>query len=432
MSSKELRRVEVMGRVKAGSLKLNEAGELLEISYRQTKRLWKRYREGGREALQHRSCGRTSNRAKPVGLRRRVLKRVQQRYADFGATLASEHLREEDGLEVHAETLRRWLKEAGMSRRQRKRKPYRKRRERKQHFGELVQMDGSFHLWLEERGGQGCLMDMVDDATGRAEGEFSPQETTWAAAKLLQRWIEQYGVPCALYTDWKNVYVQPPSAQEKIRGEQPQTQFGRMCAELGIGIIPANSPQAKGRVERGHGTHQDRLVKKLRLRGINSYEEANRYLRQSYWEEHNRRYERKAAGGDYHLRRPSVRQLEAVFCLKQERVVSQDWVVSYNGRWLQLERQSRHWAPASSRVTVCEWEDGRIGITYRGQRLPFHEIFRRREKPAAAAEPPAMRKQHPQPAAQHPWRFSYKAPPLSSTLGRKLEEKACKPNSSRG
>jgi transposase len=417
MSSQELRRVEVMGRVKAGSLKLNEASELLEISYRQAKRLWKRYREGGREALQHRSCGRWSNRARPARLRRRVLKRVQDRYADFGPTLASEHLRDEDGLEVHAETLRRWLKEAGLSRRQRQRKPYRKRRERKQHFGELVQMDGSFHRWLEERGGQGCLMHMVDDATGRAEGEFSQEETTWAAAKLLRRWIEQYGVPKALYTDWKNVYVQPPSVQEKIRGEKPQTQFGCMCAELGIKIIPANSPQAKGRVERGHGTHQDRLVKKLRLRRINSYEEANRYLRQGYWAEHNRRFERKAAGGDYHLRRPSVRQLDAVFCLKQERVVSQDWVVSYNGRWLQLERQSRHWAPARSRVTVSEWEEGRIGITYRGQRLAFHEIFRRREKPAARVEPPAMRKQHPQPAAHHPWRFSYKAPPLSSTLG---------------
>lgn len=416
MSSQELRRVEVMGRVKAGSLKLNEASELLGISYRQTKRLWKRYREGGREALQHRSCGQPSNRAQPAKLRKRILKRVQERYADFGPTLASEHLREEDGLEVHAETLRRWLKEAGLSRRERKRKPYRKRRERKQHFGELVQMDGSFHRWLEERGGEGCLMHMVDDATGRAEGEFSQQETTWAAVRLLRLWIEQYGVPRALYTDWKNVYVQPPNAQEKLCGEKPETQFGRMCAELGIRIIPANSPQAKGRVERGHGTHQDRLVKKLRLRRIASYEAANQYLRQGYWEEHNRRFERPAAGADYHLRRPSLRQLDAVFCLQQERVVSQDWVVSYNRRWLQLQRQSRHWAPASSRVTVCEWEDGRIEIRYRGQRLGFHEIFQPSQK-TATAEPPTIRKQHPQPTAQHPWRFSYKAPPLSSTLG---------------
>jgi len=152
MSSKELRRVEVMARVKAKNLKVVEAAELLEISYRQAKRLWQRYREGGREALQHRSCGRRSNRSKQGELRQNVIRRVRERYADFGATLASEHLREDDGLEVHAETLRRWLKQEGMAGgRQRRRQPYRKRRERKQHFGELVQMDGSFHLWL--RGG---------------------------------------------------------------------------------------------------------------------------------------------------------------------------------------------------------------------------------------------------------------------------------------
>lgn len=414
MSSKELRRVEVLGRVKGKSLKLIEAAELLEISYRQVKRLSKRYREGGREALQHGGCGRRSNRAKPAKLRRQVLKRIRERYADFGPTLASEHLRRDEGLEIHAETLRRWLKEEGLSRRQRKRKPYRKRRERKQHFGELVQMDGSFHLWLEERGPKACLMHMVDDATSQAGGEFGKEETIWAAAKALRDWIEQYGVPRALYTDWKNVYVQPPSAQEKIRGEQPQTQFGRMCAELGIKIIPASSPQAKGRVERAHGTHQDRLVKKLRLQGINNYAEANRYLRQSYWQEHNRRYAQPAAGSDYHRKKPSSRELDAIFCLKEERRVSQDWVVSYHRRCLQLQRQSRHWAPANNWVTVCEWEDGRIAITYRGQRLRFHEVPGPRPRPVKVAEPAASRTQHPAPAAHHPWRSSYKASPLPS------------------
>jgi transposase len=408
MSSGELRRVEVMGRVKAKGLKLKEAAEWMQISYRQAKRVWKRYREGGARALQHGSCGRSSNRAKPAELRAKVLKRVRERYEGFGPTLASEHLREDDQLRVHAETLRRWMKEEGISHRQRKRKPYRKRRERKRHFGELVQMDGSFHDWLEERGPRGCLVDMADDATGKSEGQFHREETTWAAAGVLRRWIEQYGVPGALYTDWKNVYVQAPSVQERIRGEKPQTQFGRMCAELGIEIIPASSPQAKGRVERGHGTHQDRLVKKLRLRGIDNYAEANRYL-PHYWEDHNRRYARPASGGDYHRRRPTLRQLDAIFCLKQERVVSQDWVVTYNGRWLQLERQSRHWAPASSRVTVCEWEDGRIAIQYRGQRLRFHEILRRPAPPMRPPQPKTIRSRHPGPPASHPWRASYKA-----------------------
>jgi len=249
--------VEVLGRVKANRLRLREAAEMLELSYRQAKRIWARYRTGGAKALQHGNCGRVSNRAYTAKFRAAVLQQVQARYEDFGATLAAEHLASDDGLEVHAETLRRWRKEAGLWQRQR-------RREAKAHFGELVQMDGSFHEWLEEREPRGCLMHMVDDATTKALGCFSEEETIWAAAGVLRRWIERYGVPQALYTDWKNVYVRPPNAEERERGEPAVTQFGRMCAKLGIRIIAASSPQAKGPVERAHGTHQDRLVKKLR------------------------------------------------------------------------------------------------------------------------------------------------------------------------
>ena len=267
--------------------------------------------------------------------------------------LASEHLASDDGLEVHAETLRRWMKEAGLWQKQRRRKPYRQRREAKAHFGELVQVDGSFHEWLEERGPRGCLMHMVDDATTKAVGWFSEEETIWAAAGVLRRWIKRYGVPQALYTDWKNVYVRPPNAAERMRGEPAVTQFGRMCAKLGIGSIAASSPQAKGRVERAHGTHQDRLVKKLQLAGIANYDQANAYLDEHYLTEHNRRYAHAAvASADYHRRRPTARQLDEVFWLEEERVVSEDWVVRYNNRLLQLERKSQHWAPARSRVLV--------------------------------------------------------------------------------
>src|SRR5208282_4587240 len=239
-----------------------------------------------------------------------VLQQVQARYEDFGATLAAEHLASDDGLEVHAETLRRWRKEAGLWQRQR-------RREAKAHFGELVQMDGSFHEWLEDRGPRGCLMHMVDDATSAALGWFSQEETIWAAAGVLRRWIERHGVPQALYTDWKNVYVRPPNAEERERGEPAVTQFGRMCAKLGVRIIAASSPQAKGRVERAHGTHQDRLVKKLRLAGIGDYDAANAYLEKRYLAEHNRRYAHAAAeASDYHRRRPTARQLDEVFWLE--------------------------------------------------------------------------------------------------------------------
>jgi hypothetical protein len=218
-------------------------------------------------------------------------------------------------------------------------------------------------------------MHMVDDATTQALGQFSEEETIWAAAGVLRRWIERYGVPQALYTDWKNVYVRPPNAEERARGEPAVTQFGRMCAKLGIRIIAASSPQAKGRVERAHGTHQDRLVKKLRLAGVATYEQANAYLEERYLAEHNRRYAHAAlAPADYHRRRPTARQLDELFWLEEERVVSEDWVVRYNKRLLQLERQSRHGAPAKSRVLVRENEAGEVAIHYRGQRLGFREL----------------------------------------------------------
>jgi len=234
------------------------------------------------------------------------------------------------------------MREAGLWRRRRKRKPYRQRRERKAHFGELVQLDGSFHRWLEERAGEACLMHMIDDATNTVHAQFSAQETIWAAVHLLRGWIERYGIPRVLYTDWKNVYVRVATTREQRAGTVPLTQFGRMCQKLGIQIIAASSPQAKGRVERMHGTHQDRLIKKLRLRGIASYEEANGFLEEHYLAEHNRRFRRAAAeAADYHRRRPTARQLDEVFWLAEERVVSEDWVVRYNNRWLQLRWQSR-------------------------------------------------------------------------------------------
>lgn len=171
MSSRELERVAVMGRVKSGSLKVGDAAVVLGLSYRQTKRVWRRYQEVGGQGLKHGNAGKPSNRGKPEKIRRRVLSLIQKKYSGdegerFGPTLAAEHLAEEDGIRIDHETLRRWMLGEGLWKRKRKRKPYRQRRERKRHFGELVQLDGSFHDWFEGRGPRGCLMNMVDDATG--------------------------------------------------------------------------------------------------------------------------------------------------------------------------------------------------------------------------------------------------------------------------
>ncbi|HEV2178472.1 MAG TPA: ISNCY family transposase [Terriglobia bacterium] len=380
MSQRELRRVEVLARVKSKELKVGDAASLVGVSYRQAKRLWKRYREEGAQGLKHRSAGRVSARAKPEKFRRRVLKLVQEKYGEsegerFGPTLAAEHLASEDGMRIDAETLRRWMLAEGLWRRRRKRKRYRQRRERRRHFGELVQMDGSFHDWLEGRGPDGCLMNMTDDATSEVELRLGEEETIWAAAHTLRTWIEKHGVPQALYVDWKNVYKRAATQREQLRGEEPVTQFGRMCEKLGIEIIAAGSPQAKGRVERNHGTHQDRLIKKMRRKKIRTHEQANVYLQQEYLPEHNGRFRQAAAEAeDYHRRAPSAAALREVFRLESERIISNDWVVRYDNRLFQVQVQSRKWAPAQGQVVVCEWQDGRVEIEYRGRKLPWQEI----------------------------------------------------------
>ncbi len=414
MSKRELGRVEVLARVRSQELRLVDAAALLHVSYRQAKRLWKRYGEEGAAGLKHRSAGRRSNRAYPEKFRRKALGLVRKKYSGpvgerFGPTLAAEHLAAEDGLELDAETLRRWMRAAGLWSRERRRRRHRRRRERKEHFGEMVQMDGSFHPWLEERGPEGCLMDLVDDATNTTLARLGEEETIWAAAGALRAWIERYGVPLALYVDWKNLYKRGGTAQERLRGEEPITQFGRMCAKLGMEVIAASSPQAKGRVERVHGTHQDRLVKKLRRQQIGSQAEANGYLEAEYLPEHNRRFARQAARPeDYHRRAPCAGELDKIFRLETERVISQDWVVRYDNRFLQLEAQSRHYAPSQGKVRVCEGREGSLAIEYRGRALRWHEI--------AAPAPPSMReprgavptapraKRKWVPAADHPWR----------------------------
>ena len=293
----------------------------------------------------------------------------------FGPTLAAEQLASEDGQRVDAETLRRWMLEEGLWSRERRRRRHRRRRERKAHFGEMVQMDGSFHAWLEDRGPEGCLIDMVDDASNKTWAQLGEQETIWAVADALRAWIERYGVPLALYVDWKNLYKRPANAGERKRGEEPVTQFGRMCGKLGVTLIAANSPQAKGRVERQHGTHQDRLVKKLRRRGIYSYEGSNVFLEREYLPEHNQRFGRCAARPeDYHRKAPCAAELDRIFRLESERTVSDDWVVRYDNRFFQLEPQSGHIVPARSKVWVCEGRYGRMSIESGGRALRWREI----------------------------------------------------------
>jgi transposase len=444
MSKRELGRVEALARVRSKQLRLVDAARLMRVCYRQAKRLWRRYRKEGAAGLKHRSAGRPSHHAHEQKFRRNVLRLVGAKYGGpvgerFGPTLAAEHLASEDGLQVDAETLRRWMLAEGLWSRERKRQRHRRRRERKEHFGEMVQLDGSFHPWLEERGPEGCLIDMVDDATNTTWAELGEQETIWAVADALRAWIERYGVPLALYVDWKNLYKRPATPGERLRGEEPKTQFGRMCAKLDIEVIAASSPQAKGRVERIHGIHQDRLVKKLRRKQISNHEHANVYLARDYLPEHNRRFARAAAKPeDFHRRAPRAAELDGIFRLESERTISDDWVVRYDNRWFQLEGQGRYYAPAQGKVLVCEGRYGRIAIEYRGRALRWREIVAP-VKPqvldtatgnARPRVPIAVKKRKWAPPANHPWHQAVRrevqkrCPKWATTTSRPLSAKS--------
>jgi transposase len=414
MNERETRRSGVLDRVKSEELTQVEAAEILGLSYRQTKRLYRRFLKLGVDGLVHGHVGKRSNHAKAARFRRRVLALVRKYYSGepgerFGPTLASEHLAEDQGVEVDAETLRRWMLDEGLWTRERKRKPYRQRRLRRAHFGELVQMDGSFEDWLEARGPRGCLIHMVDDATSTSLATFTSEETTWGVADTLRAWVEKYGIPRALYVDWKTVYLVQPTERQKREGIVPMSQFGGMCAKLGIELIGANSPQAKGRVERGHGTHQDRLIKKMRLKKIATYAKANTFLAESYLEGHNTKYAvapRETA--DFHQAPAAGLDLKQVFCLEEERKVSNDWVVQYGKRWLQIEAENpKGLVGAGSTVAVREHRDGGLTLLRGSTVLRWHDLTQRPK----AKEPITKRRvvMPPKPAPEHPWRKPYLA-----------------------
>jgi hypothetical protein len=265
----------------------------------------------------------------------RVIKQYREEYAGFGPTLAAEKLGERNGLEVDHETLRRWLIAEGLWQVKRQRRQYRSRRERRHRFGELVQFDGSHHEWFEGRAERCCLMNMVDDATGTTLSFLDEQETTIGAMNLLWVWIERYGIPQGVYCDRKNAFVldREPTIEEQLRGITPRSPFETACEKLGIEVIVARSPQAKGPVERNHGVYQDRFVKELRLAGISEIDGANEYLQSTYLDQVNRKFAKPPIDAeDAHVPLLVDQTLESIFCFEEQRVVSEDYVVQFDRR----------------------------------------------------------------------------------------------------
>ena len=374
MSAKELDRLEVLGRVLERRQTQRRAAEQLGLSERQLRRLCRALAQHGAAALASRKRGRPSNRKRPAAAREQALGLVRDRYSDFGPTLAREKLWERHGVEVSTETLRQWMIEAGLwiARSQRPRRAHQPR-PRRSGLGELVQIDGCEHAWFEDRGPKCTLLVYVDDATSRLmELRFTASESAFDYFASTRAYLERSGKPVAFYSDQASIFrVTASEAKKKRNG----TQFGRALSELNIDILCANTPQAKGRVERAHWTLQDRLVKELRLRGISTPEAGNAYLPE-FRADYNARFGRQPSSPhDAHRPVRDDEDLERIFTWQEERKLSRNLTLHYKRVTYLVEPGPETLALAGERCLVHEHADGGIEVFHEGQRLPCRVFF---------------------------------------------------------
>jgi transposase len=390
MSEQERQLKALLEMVKNHTLNLKAVAEQMDLSYRQIKRIYKRYLRQGDEGLIHQNRGRLSNRRHPE--QERILERYQSRYPDFGPTLAAEKLLI-DGFKVDHETLRRWLIAKGLWSKHRRRLAHRQRRMRKAQFGELIQMDGSIHDWFEN-GELSCLMNMVDDATGKTLSRLEKGETTAGVFRLLWSWIERFGIPMALYVDLKTTYV--------ALKEDHFSYVQKACDKLGIRIIKAHSPQAKGRVERNHGVYQDRFVKELRLQNIRTIQEANQLLASHFTDDLNRRFEKLPKNPQSAHRSAEGIDLNQIFCWEYFRQLQNDWTFSFEGCCYQVKTKVN--LPRKAKLCIRRHLNGTLSAHYQDQTLNMEALTQRppKTKPLALARP--LKSTVHKPGEHHPWR----------------------------
>ena len=372
MSVKELRRLHVIRQAMERKLTQKKAGDLIGLTVRQVRRLIQRVRQEGDRGLAHRGRGEAVEPADPGEGQGQGLALYETRYGDFGPTLAAEKLAERHGIALSAETLRGWLLSRGWiifgvgSARIGRGGSGRR-------MGELVQLDGSHHDWLEGRGPACVLMAYIDDASSRVLARFYAYEGTIPAMDSFQRYVTRYGIPLAVYADKHTTYQSPaqPTVDEQLAGVEPTSQFGRALGELGVDLIPAHSPQAKGRVERLFHTFQDRLIKEMRLAGIATTPEANRFL-EDYLPIYNRRFTvQPAQAADLHRPRPAGCALDRILCIKTTRCLRKDGTIAHHGGLLSDSRHPPGRAGAGGRARG--WDDA-AHAQGPGARLPRHHV----------------------------------------------------------
>jgi len=412
LSVEELDRLGVMKRVKDRSIRQWEAAEDLGISERHLRRVLSRYRAEGARGLAHRLRGKPSNRRIPDEVRKRAVSAIREKYPDFGPTFASEKLSQLDGIKLSAESARRLMIDEKIWKPRKHKEHHRKKRERRKRFGELVQMDGSHHDWLEGRGPKMVLMAMIDDATGEVRALLGPVEDTRTGMLTLRIWLEEFGRPRAIYADRHSIWV----TQKGEKGEKEDvetTQLARVLRELDIEHIPAGSPQAKGRVERLNGTCQDRLVKELRLAGIDNMDDANRFLIDVFLPQYNARFRKKPASeANAHRRLYRALNLDHILSEQEQRTVSNDYTIRWRNRIFQIDPPVPSGLRGGKAVVAIHTDDS-LHLSFRGKPLAWHEFSRPTHKSTICHATPrgSMGKGSPPkpktpciPPPDHPWR----------------------------
>jgi len=384
MSQKELYRIQILNEIEGRNLTNQEASEILGISERQIYRLKEKVEQEGIKGISHKLRGRKSNRGYSEEIKKTVIEIYKKQYDDYGPTLFSEELLKNYSLKINHETLRRWLRSEYIITKQRKKRPHRKRRERRSCIGDMIQFDGSHHDWFEGRGAECCLFVCVDDATGKVYLRFGASENTESALQIMWEYVELNGIPDSLYTDRHKVY----------KGDTKLTDFARALSELGVRIIYAKSPQAKGRVENRNGTLQDRLVKSLRARGISTIGEANKYLKEEFIEEFNNKFGVNLESVNVH-RKVTDYDLKNIFCYKTTRQVRNDMTINLGGGYIQLLQGESPLPKPKQDVSLCKWLDDSLHIYFNNQELSYIEL---KEKP--------KKKGHKltKPKKEHPWK----------------------------
>ncbi len=416
MNRKEQNRLVVLNQINRGNLAVNQAATLLKLSPRHVWRLLAVYRKEGASALAHGNRCRKPHNAIDEDFRQRVLGLASSKYVGFNTQHFTEKLTECEGITLSRSSVRRILVEAGIKSPRKRRAPkHRSRRERYPQEGMLLQIDGSLHDWLEGRGPKSSLIGAIDDATGKVPyALFQEQEDAKGYFLMLRGITLSQGIPLALYHDRHSIFEVPldklPSIEEQLGGKRPLTQFGRLMEELGINSISANSPQAKGRIERLWGTFQDRLRSELRLAGARTVDEANRVLA-NFLLEYNRKFAIAAREPELAYQKTKDGfKADEFFCFKYQRTVGGDNVVRFDGYRLQILPSNDRLSYAHCKVEVHERLDGNLAVYYQGQCLGIRPVPlepARLRAPVTAGL--ATQRRYAKPAPNHPWRGIFRA-----------------------